>query len=90
MEKWVGLFLCCMKEGEIAIEQFNNAFPVELRKNSVALGLFGGEFLFSKMNYIEKQIVKKVTGVSSEQSNLDVEAIKLFASKVNNNMKMPV
>ncbi|HEY2420662.1 MAG TPA: flavodoxin domain-containing protein [Neobacillus sp.] len=90
MEKWVGLFLCCMKEGDSAIEQFNNAFPVELRKNSVALGLFGGEFLFSKMNYIEKQIVKKVTGVSTEQSNLDVEAIKLFASKVNNNMKMPV
>ncbi|MGG3470596.1 flavodoxin domain-containing protein [Neobacillus pocheonensis] len=84
LEKDFGLFLCCMREGDTAIEQFNNAFPQDLRKNSVALGLFGGEFLFSKMNYFEKQIVKKVVGVTTEQSNLDFEAIREFASKINN------
>lgn len=84
LEKDVGLFLCCMHDGETAIEQFNNAFPQELRKNSTAMGLFGGEFLLSEMNFLEKQIVKKVSGATVDQSNLDYEAIKEFASKLNN------
>ncbi len=83
LEKDVGLFLCCMHDGESAIEQFNNAFPHELRKNSAAMGLFGGEFLLSEMNFLEKQIVKKVSGATIDQSNLDYEAIKEFASKLN-------
>ncbi len=83
MEKRLGLFLVCMREGEMAVEQFNNAFPVELRKNSDAMGLFGGEFLVSKMNFFERQIVKKVDGIISDQSKLDVEAIIEFASKMN-------
>lgn len=84
LERDVGLFLCCMHDGETAIEQFNNAFPQELRKNSTAMGLFGGEFLLSEMNFLEKQIVKKVSGATVDQSNLDYEAIKAFASKLNN------
>ncbi|WP_312470851.1 flavodoxin domain-containing protein [Neobacillus sp.] len=83
LEKDLGLFLCCMREGEMAIEQFNHAFPQDLRKNSAAMGLFGGEFLVSKMNFFERQVVKKVDGIISDQSNLDVEGIKEFASKLN-------
>ena len=89
LEKEVGLFLCCMRDGETAIEQFNNAFPQELRKNSAAMGLFGGEFLLSEMNFFEKQIVKKVSGATMDQSNLDYDAIKEFVSKINN-IKIPV
>ena len=89
LEKEVGLFLCCMRDGETAIEQFNNAFPQELRKNSAAMGLFGGEFLLSEMNFLEKQIVKKVSGATIDQSNLDYDAIKEFVSKINN-IKIPV
>jgi menaquinone-dependent protoporphyrinogen oxidase len=89
LTKELGLFLCCMHDGDVAIEQFNNSFPIELRKNSEAMGLFGGEFLVSKMNFLEKQIVKKVSGVSSDQSNLDLEAIKEFASQLNN-PKVPI
>jgi menaquinone-dependent protoporphyrinogen oxidase len=83
LEKEIGLFLCCIHDGETAIEQFNNAFPQELRKNSAVMGLFGGEFLLSEMNFLEKQIVKKVSGATIDQSNLDYEAIKEFASKLN-------
>ena len=83
LEKEIGLFLCCMRDGQTAIEQFNNAFPQELRKNSAAMGLFGGEYLLSGMNFLEKQIVKKVSGATIDQSNLDYEAIKEFAAKLN-------
>lgn len=81
--KELGLFLCCMHDGDTAIEQFNHAFPQDLRKNSVAMGLFGGEFLVSKMNFLERQIVKKASGVTEEQSKLDIGAILDFAFKIN-------
>lgn len=83
LEKELGLFLCCMREGNTAVEQFNQSFPQDLRKNSVAMGLFGGEFLVSKMNFFERQIVKKVDGVESDRSNLDIEAIMEFAFSYN-------
>ena len=89
VEKELGLFLVCMREGELAVQEFNNAFPHDLRKNSVALGLFGGEFLVSKMNFFERQVVKKVDGITTDQSKLDLEAILEFASRFNH-LKMEV
>src|SRR4051794_9931881 len=38
LEKDVGLCLCRTHDGETAIEQFNNAFPQELGRNSTAMG----------------------------------------------------
>ncbi|ATW26562.1 flavodoxin domain-containing protein [Candidatus Formimonas warabiya] len=77
--KRIGLFLCCMFEDEKAQKQFETGFPRELRERSSANGLFGGEFIFSKMNLVERIIVKKVSGVTADISKLDVNAIKNFA-----------
>ncbi|WP_462409799.1 flavodoxin domain-containing protein [Neobacillus sp. Marseille-QA0830] len=84
LEKDIGLFLCCMRKGDIAIEQFNHAFPTELRKNSVAMGLFGGELLVSRMNFFERHVVKRVDGVTKDLSEIDLKAIMEFASRINN------
>ncbi|MCH6266785.1 flavodoxin domain-containing protein [Neobacillus citreus] len=89
LEKEVGLFLCCIRNGDIAVEQFNRAFPQDLRKNSVAMGLFGGEFLVSKMNFFERQVVKKVDSVIKDESHLNLNAIMEFALRYNN-IRIPV
>ncbi|WP_404330865.1 flavodoxin domain-containing protein [Mesobacillus maritimus] len=81
--KRIGLFLCCMREGQIALEQFENAFPIELRKQATATGIFGGEFLVSQMNFFEKQLVKRVGGVTTDTSRIDEEAIGEFADVFN-------
>ena len=81
-EKKIGLFLCCMYEGDKALEQFQNAFPEILRNNAVAHGLFGGEFDFEKMNFLEKAIVKKVANVEKSVSNINYDNIKAFAKKM--------
>ncbi|MCO1604244.1 flavodoxin domain-containing protein [Desulfosporosinus nitroreducens] len=83
MTKHLGLFLCCMFEGEKAEQQFETTYPKELREHSKANGLFGGEFMVSKMNFIERQIVKKVAGVTSDVSKINVEEIERFAKKLN-------
>lgn len=81
--KKIGLFLCSMREGEEAVEQFEHVFPKELRDKALTSGLFGGEFIFSKMNFLEKMIVKKVSGETDDISKLDVDLIKEFARQYN-------
>lgn len=80
--KKIGLFICCMEEGEKAHEQFQNAYPELLRNNAQAYGLFGGEFNFDNMNFFEKAIVKKVANVEQSISKINYSNIKDFAQKI--------
>ncbi|KKK36325.1 hypothetical protein WQ57_19755 [Mesobacillus campisalis] len=83
MTKNIGLFLCCMCEGREAEQQFESAFPHSLRDRAIANGFFGGEFLVSRMNFIEKQIVKRVGGVTEDTCRLNTQAIQDFAHVLN-------
>lgn len=79
--KRLGLFLCCLFEGDVALKQFQDAYPEELRNKAVAHGLFGGELDFDKMNVFEKAIVKKVAKIESSTSKINYANIKEFANK---------
>lgn len=81
VDKKLGLFLCCLFEGDVALKQFRDAYPKPLRNKAIAHGLFGGELDFSKMNMIEKKIVKKVAKVDESVSRINYNNIKEFASK---------
>ena len=81
LNKRIGLFLCCMLEGEQAQKQFEDNYPQILRERSIANGIFGGEFLFDKMNFVQRMIVKKVSGVTATVHKLDFKEITAFADK---------
>jgi menaquinone-dependent protoporphyrinogen oxidase len=83
MKKPLGLFLCCMEEGEKAQQQFDEAYPQELRNHASATGLFGGAFDFDRMNFFERAIVKKVAKIDTSVSNIKEENIQLFAAHLN-------
>lgn len=78
----LGLYLCCMDK-EKAPLQFENAYPESLREKAVTTGLFGGEFILERMNWFERLVVKKITGVKKSVSEIDEEAISRFAEKFN-------
>lgn len=82
LTKKLGLFLCCMFEGDKALEQFRHAFPESMRNKALAHGLFGGEFDFDKMNFIEKAIIKKVANVEKSVSQINYSNITDFAQKI--------
>jgi menaquinone-dependent protoporphyrinogen oxidase len=82
IEKKVGLFICCMEEDEKAQEQFNNAFPEQIRTISKANGFFGGAFDFEKMNFIEKAIIKKIANIDKSLSKINDQNIKKFAEEI--------
>ncbi len=82
LSKRIGLFLCCMREGEGAEKQFNEAFPQALREKASARGLFGGQFNFDKMNPLEQKIIGKISGVTASLSRLREDHIEAFAMKM--------
>ena len=81
-KKRLGLYLCCMYEGKKATAQFEGAFPEKLRKHAAAVGLFGGVVDFDKMNFVERAIVRKVSGVSETVNNVKEDAIEQFAARI--------
>ena len=80
--KELGLFICCMEEGETAQKQLHEAFPEELHLKAKAVSCLGGEFNFEKMNFFEKLIVKKVAKVEESTSKINQKAIKSFSKKM--------
>jgi len=75
LQKRVGLFMCGMNEPDFETE-FNNAFPDLLRKHAISSKCVGGEFLIEKMNFFERFIVRKISGVSQNVSKIDEEKVK--------------
>ncbi|MCX8159828.1 MAG: flavodoxin domain-containing protein [Candidatus Saccharicenans sp.] len=82
LQKKVGLFICCMYDGQKAEEQFNEAFPQELRQAARAKAIFGGELSFEKMNFLEKFIIKKFIGVKESFSRFRPDEISEFSRKL--------
>lgn len=81
--KELGLFICCMEEGEKAEIQLNDAFSAALLQSAKATACLGGEFNFNKMNFFQKLIVKKVAKVENSVSHLNHDAIKRFSQQMN-------
>lgn len=80
--KELGLFVCCMEEGENAQKQLMNAFPEELHEVAKSTAVFGGEFDFEKMNFLEKLMVKRIAKVRESRSKVDHQAIHTFSKRM--------
>lgn len=79
LNKKLGLFICYMNK-EQGMQEFENAFPGELRDHARAAGLFGGEFLFEKMNFMERFIIRMVANEKKSRSAINYPAIAKFAA----------
>ncbi len=82
LQKRVGLFMVGMNEPEFENE-FNNAFPELLRNHAITSKCVGGEFIFERMNFIEKLIVKKVSGITQNISKIDDNKIAELVKEIN-------
>ena len=81
LEKPLGLFLSCMDEQQ-AQDQFNRAYPEVLRSHAKSCKITGGEFNFDRMNFFEKLIVRKVSGVEGSVSKIDGEKVQELLSEM--------
>ncbi len=79
----IGLFICCMEEGEKAYEELEHVYPKDLIQHAKVTACLGGEFNFEKMNFLEKFIVRKAAKVNKSTSKRDYEAIRNFSTRMN-------
>lgn len=80
-QKEVGLFICCM-DRELQEKEFEDAFPEELKTHAKATGIMGGEFVFERMNFLERFIVRKISKTDHSVSEINEEAIDSFVSRL--------
>ncbi|MGM0367764.1 MAG: flavodoxin domain-containing protein [Actinomycetota bacterium] len=83
LNKKIGLFLCCLREGEEAEKQFRDAFPEQLIKKAVGVGYFGGRVSFKKLNFFFRKMMKKMLETDKDVSTIKEANIEEFANKIN-------
>lgn len=79
--KKTGLFVCSMNEKEYD-KQVAAAFPQMLLSKAVCVKDAGGEFLLEKMNFLERWIVRKVSGVRQPVSNIKYDNIDALIEEI--------
>ncbi len=83
LRKRVGLYLCCMNASS-ARTQFEEVFPLELRRHAIACATVGGEFLIERMTIADRLIVRTVSGVKESISRIDYDTVNCFARSISN------
>ncbi len=81
LQKEVGIFVCCMFSDK-ADKQINKGFPELLRNHARSIKNMGGEYRFEDMNYIERLVVKKISGTAGSVSEINAGNIELFVREL--------
>ncbi|MBP1663883.1 MAG: flavodoxin [Bacteroidetes bacterium] len=81
LKKELGLFVCGM-EADATRQQaeLEIAYPCELYNQAKAKAFAGGEFLFEKMNFIQRAIIKKIGKVNTTISDIKYDEVDHFIS----------
>ena len=81
LKKRLGLFMCYMNT-DLSELEFEDSFPIDLRRHAIARGMVGGEFLIEKMTEEERNAVKNVKGIEQSVYRIDRNAIKNFIEDI--------
>ena len=79
----VGLFICCLYEGDHAREQLRSAFPEWLTAHAFATGFFGGEIRSGSLTLLDRLLVRAVSPLSGDVSRPKPQEIQAMADAVN-------
>lgn len=79
--KAVGLFVCGMEPNpEKQILELVSAYPEGIRQIAKISVFVGGEFLFEKMNFVQRMIIKKIAHTDKSVSALQQQNIENLIS----------
>jgi menaquinone-dependent protoporphyrinogen oxidase len=76
-QKRFALFVCGMESDSAKQQQeLANAYPQELYEYAVSTCFAGGEFLFEKMNFFERAIIKRIAKTDKSVSQIKENEIE--------------
>jgi menaquinone-dependent protoporphyrinogen oxidase len=77
----LGFYLCHLEEEKATFGVLCSGLDDEIINQADAIGFFGGELDYERMNVFEKAVVKKLSGVKSNTSTVNEENIRKFAEQ---------
>jgi menaquinone-dependent protoporphyrinogen oxidase len=79
--KRIGLFVCGMEPNrEKQQQELENAYPLALQQQALARHFLCGEFIFEKMNFFERAIIKRIAKTDKSVSHIDEDGIGKFVT----------
>ncbi len=83
LQKKLSFFVCGMEPDPAKrIKELEDAYPEALRSQAIATGFLGGAFLFEKMNFAERFIIKKIAKTDKTVQSILPNAIDDFVNKI--------
>ncbi len=83
LSRRVGLFVCCMYQGEQAQEEVQGAWPEWLSAHAFLDTPFGGELHLARLSLLDRFLLLGLPRVSKEVRGIDEQAIEFMAAAVN-------
>lgn len=83
LSKRLGLFICDMEEGDSSKKQLTQNFSEALVSHALITDSFGGQFLFSRMGWFTKKLIKLMSKSNEDVKRIQYEAIKAFGNAMN-------
>jgi len=83
IDKKKGFFICHMEFEKSMEELIAKYYPKKLVDTASATSGFGGAFYVSKMNFLNKMMIKKAAGIEEDRDNILYDEIDKFAAKFN-------
>ena len=84
LQKKNALFVCGMDpDKEIQKKELKDAYPEILQQKAITTAFLGGAFLFEKMNFFERAIIKKIAKTTTSIQQIDWETVDDFVNKLN-------
>jgi menaquinone-dependent protoporphyrinogen oxidase len=79
LQKKTGLFVCGMEPAQAKQEkELKEAYSEVLLEKAGATGFLGGAFLFEKMSFIERAIIKKIAKTDKSIQRIDWDVLDAF------------
>jgi menaquinone-dependent protoporphyrinogen oxidase len=83
LQKKTALFICGMHTSKNKQEkELEVAYPKVLQNKAEASAFLGGAFIFEKMNFFERFIIKKIAKTSTSFMRIDENALEKFIEKI--------
>ena len=79
----VGLFICCLHEGEKALEQVESNYPPWLLSRSIANEWFGGAVSLAALRKVDKFIITRLAKMTEDVEKVLPDRISSFVQKMN-------
>ncbi len=82
LQRRVGIFLCCLYEGEEALMQLQSAFPDWLLAHAFTRVLPGGEVHYDRLTFLDRLLVRGLPHRTGDFSRMRPEALDDLAVAV--------